>query len=234
MRLMETVSLALVGIGAIEPSRLLGASGNVFSSEELEVLRAHGAVGDICLRFFDRQGKPVVTPLNGRVIGMELAQLRRASCVVGVAGDRRDSRRALGLPDQRPDHRSQHRPEAGRRRPRQRNRGAPPPPARQGRPAPLRDRSKTTSHPPTWRRVSLCRVPIPRDAFWSTPGKRPDESGRGRHECLRHIADAFFFQEPSAFPGPYVSVTGTSRERCPRNAVSDQDSACGANNCPST
>jgi len=122
MRLMETVSLALVGIGAIEPSRLLGASGNVFSSEELEVLRAHGAVGDICLRFFDRQDKPVVTPLNGRVIGMELAQLRRASCVVGVAGDRRDSRRALGLPDQRPDHRSQHRPEAGRRRPRQRNR----------------------------------------------------------------------------------------------------------------
>jgi DNA-binding transcriptional regulator LsrR (DeoR family) len=89
MRLMDTVSLALVGIGAIEPSRLLAASGNVFSSEELEMLRAHGAVGDICLRFFDRQGKPVVTPLNGRVIGMELAQLRRASRVVGVAGGRR-------------------------------------------------------------------------------------------------------------------------------------------------
>jgi DNA-binding transcriptional regulator LsrR (DeoR family) len=89
MRLMETVSLALVGIGAIEPSRLLAASGNVFASKELELLRAHGAVGDICLRFFDGLGERVVTPLDGRVIGMELAQLRRVTRVVGVAGGSR-------------------------------------------------------------------------------------------------------------------------------------------------
>src|ERR1019366_1668643 len=44
---------------------------------------------------------------------------------------------------------------------------------------------------PLWRRLSarlsVCCVPTPRDALWSTPGKRPDESGRGRHECLRHV-----------------------------------------------
>jgi DNA-binding transcriptional regulator LsrR (DeoR family) len=83
------LTVALVGIGAVEPSRLLASSGNVFSSKELETLRAQGAVGDICLRFFDRQGVPVVTPLNGRVIGLELEQLRGANRVVGVAGGKR-------------------------------------------------------------------------------------------------------------------------------------------------
>ncbi len=87
--LIGTVTLALVGIGGIEPSRLLAASGNVFSANELESLRKKNAVGDICLRFFDAQGAPVITPLNSRVIGMSLEQLRKVNRVVGVAGGRR-------------------------------------------------------------------------------------------------------------------------------------------------
>jgi DNA-binding transcriptional regulator LsrR (DeoR family) len=88
-QLMGTVTLALVGIGSIEPSRMLAESGNVFSSLELETLRAQGAVGDICLRFFDGEGVPVVSPLNDRVIGMDLAQLKKSARVVGVAGGSR-------------------------------------------------------------------------------------------------------------------------------------------------
>jgi DNA-binding transcriptional regulator LsrR (DeoR family) len=87
--LIDHITLALVGIGAVEPSRMLAASGNVFASNELESLRAQGAVGDICLRFFDKCGEPVVTPLNDRVISVDFAQLRRADRVVGVAGGRR-------------------------------------------------------------------------------------------------------------------------------------------------
>jgi DNA-binding transcriptional regulator LsrR (DeoR family) len=87
--LIGSITLALVGVGAVEPSRMLAASGNVFSGAELESLRAQGAVGDVCLRFFDSHGAPVATPLNDRVIGVELAQLRRADRVVGVAGGRR-------------------------------------------------------------------------------------------------------------------------------------------------
>ncbi|MGO9255184.1 MAG: sugar-binding transcriptional regulator [Bryobacteraceae bacterium] len=89
VQLIDTVTLALVGIGSIEPSRLLAESGNVFSPKELQMLRAQEAVGDICLRFFDKNGAPVVTPLNDRVIGMNLAQLRHAKRVVGVAGGSR-------------------------------------------------------------------------------------------------------------------------------------------------
>ena len=87
--LLKSVTLALVGIGAIEPSKLLAASGNVFSPQELKNLSERGAVGDICLRFFDASGKPVVTPLNRRIISIELEQLRRVTRVVGVAGGRR-------------------------------------------------------------------------------------------------------------------------------------------------
>jgi len=89
LQLMNTVTLALVGIGSIEPSRMLAESGNVFSGAELETLRAQGAVGDICLRFFDGDGVPVASALNERVIGMDLAQLRKAARVVGVAGGSR-------------------------------------------------------------------------------------------------------------------------------------------------
>lgn len=89
MALFKAVTVALVGIGTVEPSRVLAASGNVFSPNELHQLAGTGAVGDICLRFFDGAGEPVLTPLNERVIGMELEHLRRVDRVIGVAGGRR-------------------------------------------------------------------------------------------------------------------------------------------------
>jgi len=82
----DSITLALVGIGSLEPSDLLASSGNVFTSQELETLRSLGAVGDVCLRYFDVDGVPVITPLNDRVIGIELEQLRKVIRSVGIAG----------------------------------------------------------------------------------------------------------------------------------------------------
>ena len=87
----EHVTTALVGIGAIEPSKLLAASGNVFSQAELDLLRQRGAVGDVLLRFFDARGRPVLTPLNDRVVSMRLEQLAKVDRSVGVAGGGRKS-----------------------------------------------------------------------------------------------------------------------------------------------
>ncbi|MDE3197350.1 MAG: sugar-binding transcriptional regulator [Acidobacteriota bacterium] len=87
--LFDSITLALVGIGCVEPSKALASSGNVFSPKELRTLASRGAVGDICLRFFDEAGKPVVTDLDERVISIGLGQLTRARRVVGVAGGRR-------------------------------------------------------------------------------------------------------------------------------------------------
>ena len=85
----KSVTVALVGIGAVEPSKMLAASGNVFSSQELKLLSSRGAVGDICLRFFDAAGQPVITALNDRVISMELSDLRHVPRIIGVAGGKR-------------------------------------------------------------------------------------------------------------------------------------------------
>lgn len=87
--LFDHITLALVGIGSVEPSRLLMSSGNVFTAEELVMLQERGAVGDIFLRFFDRNGDPVITPLNERVISMSLEQLRNARRSIGIAGGTR-------------------------------------------------------------------------------------------------------------------------------------------------
>ena len=43
----------------------------------------------MCLRFFDADGAPVISPLNDRVIGMELEQLRKVKRSVGIAGGQR-------------------------------------------------------------------------------------------------------------------------------------------------
>ena len=80
------MTLGIQGVGAIRPSELLAGSGNVFSAAELEDLARLGAVGNMGLRFFDRDGQPVHTPLDDRVIGMTLAEMRGASRVMALAG----------------------------------------------------------------------------------------------------------------------------------------------------
>ena len=87
--LFNKVSIALVGIGAGEPSPLLADSGNIFTAGELKLLRRAGAVGDICMRFFDKDGAPVSTPLDDQVVGISLAQLKRTKRVIAVAGGTR-------------------------------------------------------------------------------------------------------------------------------------------------
>ncbi len=84
--LFDRLTVALVGIGALEPSRLLAASGNVFPRKELEALARLGAVGDICLRFFDREGHAISSELDNRTVAIRLDQLGRAPRTVALAG----------------------------------------------------------------------------------------------------------------------------------------------------
>ena len=80
------LSLLLVGIGSLQPSPLLKDSGNSVSMDELEALRAAGAVGDVCLRFFDAHGDLVQSSLNERVLGISVDALRAVKRRVGIAG----------------------------------------------------------------------------------------------------------------------------------------------------
>ncbi len=96
IRLFDHVTTALVGIGAVDPSPLLAQSGNIFSGQELDLLRQARAAGDILLRFYDQDGALVQTGLEKRVISMSLEQLGRVSRAIGVAGGARKYAGILG------------------------------------------------------------------------------------------------------------------------------------------
>lgn len=82
----ENITLAFIGIGAVKPSDMLAQSGNIFSEAELRELSKQGAVAELSQRFLNAEGKQVVLPLNERVIGMSLEQLREVPRVVALAG----------------------------------------------------------------------------------------------------------------------------------------------------
>ena len=82
----DELSAVLMGIGAIPPSRLLRESGNVFTEQDLAELKAAGAVGDVCMRFYDTNGAHVATPFDERVLGIGVEQIRRTRRRIGVAG----------------------------------------------------------------------------------------------------------------------------------------------------
>ncbi|WP_327581579.1 sugar-binding transcriptional regulator [Nonomuraea sp. NBC_00507] len=83
------LTTVLVGIGSLDPSPLLRDSGNAISEEEMEAMRSLGAVGDVCLRFFDADGRPVSSPLEECVLGIPTADLLRVPRRIAIAGGRR-------------------------------------------------------------------------------------------------------------------------------------------------
>ena len=80
------VDVAIVGIGELEPSQLLKNSGNYYNEDMLKLLAERGAVGDICLHYYDANGEPVLSPEEDPVIGTELAQIRACPQVIALAG----------------------------------------------------------------------------------------------------------------------------------------------------
>jgi DNA-binding transcriptional regulator LsrR (DeoR family) len=85
----ERLDTLLLGIGSIEPSPLLRDSGNSLGEEDLTTLAAAGAVGDVCLRFFDEHGSLVESGLSDRVLGISPAQILNIGRRIGVAGGSR-------------------------------------------------------------------------------------------------------------------------------------------------
>lgn len=86
VRAWDDLSIALVGIGGVEPSDLARQSGNTFSAHDRGVLERCGAVGDICFRFFDVEGRPIASEINERVIGIAPSQLLAVPRRIAVAG----------------------------------------------------------------------------------------------------------------------------------------------------
>ncbi|MGW0948326.1 sugar-binding transcriptional regulator [Streptomyces sp. NPDC002623] len=86
MQAWSSLTLAVLGIGTLEPSPLLRRSGNAISPADQRQLEELGAVGDVCARYFDEDGSPVDAPFNDRIIGIDPDRLRAVERRIGVAG----------------------------------------------------------------------------------------------------------------------------------------------------
>ncbi|QXT62609.1 sugar-binding transcriptional regulator [Tessaracoccus palaemonis] len=80
------VTVALVGVGSLSPSPLLRDSGNSVSEDEVESLRALGAVGDVVLKFVDSEGRRVGADLDQRTVSIDQETYLRIPRRLGVAG----------------------------------------------------------------------------------------------------------------------------------------------------
>ena len=90
LEILDSVDLALVGIGPCEldPSLRSGTT-SFFTEQEFEQMRERGAVGEVCLHFLDAEGRPLDSELDELVIGVTRAQLRSARRRWAVAGGSR-------------------------------------------------------------------------------------------------------------------------------------------------
>ena len=79
---LRSATTTFVGIGTLDNSVFLERK--VLKPQELEVLRAAGAVGEMLGRFFDINGNECDTEFRDRVVSLPLADLRDLSRVVAV------------------------------------------------------------------------------------------------------------------------------------------------------
>ena len=85
LELATALDIAVLSVGDISmESTSLTAS--MVTAKELGEVVAKGAVCDVLCNFLDRDGRSVDHPLNGRVMSIELDQLRKAGHVVIATG----------------------------------------------------------------------------------------------------------------------------------------------------
>lgn len=81
----NSLTVALVGIGALDPSPMLAESGTVQEASERAQLVQAGAVGDVCLHYFDAAGRLAQSGLESRVLAVDEATLKAVPRRIGVA-----------------------------------------------------------------------------------------------------------------------------------------------------
>lgn len=85
-KLFDRMRTAFVGIGTLSDSLFIERG--ILDAADLARLRAQGAVGEICGRFFDVNGRECDTDYRSRVISIDLDELRKKKQVIGVTNGR--------------------------------------------------------------------------------------------------------------------------------------------------
>lgn len=82
---MKQCDIAVIGIGHMRKDATLFKEKYLSEKEYYELIQAN-CVGDICSRYFNREGQIVSHRINERVLGIDINHLKRIPIVVGIAG----------------------------------------------------------------------------------------------------------------------------------------------------
>ncbi|KIL37029.1 RNA polymerase sigma70 [Cohnella kolymensis] len=85
LQLSEKANIAIFTVGEFSEQSTLIRAG-YFSKEDMAILNEKGAVGDICSRVFDKDGRICHPSLNDRTIGIELNKFKEKEKRILVAG----------------------------------------------------------------------------------------------------------------------------------------------------
>lgn len=83
-RMLNVSKISVVGIGGINDDATIVKSG-VLNKNDLLYLQMQGAVGDILSHFIDKDGNPVNTDFEDRLISISMEKLKELKNVIGVA-----------------------------------------------------------------------------------------------------------------------------------------------------
>lgn len=84
--MFSKINILCVGLGALKTNPVLDRNSNELPAHLYDEMTNSNAVGDIALRFFDRQGNEVESSLKDLVIGISIEELKKVDTVVGIAG----------------------------------------------------------------------------------------------------------------------------------------------------
>lgn len=85
LQLARTASMALVGVGSLDPATSEFARAGYLAAQELADIRAAGGVGDMAGQIFSADGQAYDGEFNSRVIGLRLDDLRAMPAVMSIA-----------------------------------------------------------------------------------------------------------------------------------------------------
>ena len=83
----KQANIAIFSVGTVKEDALLFRLG-YFNSEEINRIQEN-AVGDVCSRFFNRNGEICDEKIDSRIVGIELEELRKKERTILVAGGER-------------------------------------------------------------------------------------------------------------------------------------------------
>ncbi len=85
LEMQKSLDLAIISIGSVSLNSSI-LKNLKFRKEVLEDIKSKGGVGDICLRFFDRNGNKIKASFDDRIIGIDLEDFKKNKVKVCVSG----------------------------------------------------------------------------------------------------------------------------------------------------